>query len=102
MATKQSKLCKECGKRPARSAVLNMKYRGAHRMVHRKGHDLCRQCWTALRDKMRTTAVPNAIQTQTPAQPSLGDIARELFAADRKESEPGDTPTATTAPSAGK
>ena len=56
--------------------MLNMQYKSAHRFVYRKGHDLCRQCWKALRDKLRTEAPHEA-----PAQPGLGDIARELFAA---------------------
>ena len=47
------RLCTGCGKRPARSAVMNMNYRGAHRQVYRKGHDLCAACWRDLRNKMR-------------------------------------------------
>ena len=88
MATKSAKLCKECGKRPARAAVLNMQYKSAHRFVYRKGHDLCRQCWKALRDKLRTEAPHEA-----PAQPGLGDIARELFAAADAAGSPDTTTT---------
>jgi hypothetical protein len=51
------KLCNGCGKRPARAAVLNMSYRGSHRFIHRKGHDLCQSCWRNLRNKLRITNV---------------------------------------------
>jgi len=61
------RLCEGCGKRPARAAVLNMRYRGSHRFVYRKGHTLCSSCWRDLRNKIRITnevsihaAIPDA------------------------------------------
>jgi hypothetical protein len=47
---RKQKMCVECGKRPARSKIRG---RARKEIVQSKHHQLCAQCYRALRDSMR-------------------------------------------------
>jgi hypothetical protein len=47
---KEKRLCVKCGKRPPRHITRGKRYCGPHLS---QGHELCAQCWRALRNSMR-------------------------------------------------